>query len=290
MSFRIVVISKPAKLSFKDNFLLIRGDENSMVHLSEINTLLIESTMVQISTHLLNELTNFKIKLIICDEKHNPSAELVPYNASFNSSKKIMIQTQWDIFTKKTLWTHIIANKIKNQAIFMRKQNLKNAEKLFGYLEELELDDETNREGHSAKVYFNSIFGKDFSREGSSFESKALDYGYTILLSAFNRAISSLGYLNQLGIKHKNEFNAFNLACDLMEPFRVLVDELVYANKGRMLDKDYKMELIDLLNKDIYYNGKNTYLINAIQVYVHKCMYVLEKNNIGEYVPYEYGI
>lgn len=290
MSFRTVMISSPAKLSFKDNYLYIRGETNSMIHLSEIHTLMIESTMVQITARLLNELLNFKIRLIICDEKHNPSAEMVPYNASFNTTKKIITQIGWSDNKKQTLWTHIIANKIRNQAQMLKKYDCKYWDKLLGYVEELELDDLTNREGHAAKVYFNSLFSKDFSRDGTSAETKALDYGYTVLLSAFNRSVTNLGYINQLGVKHKNEYNAFNLACDLIEPFRVLVDEVVVNNRGRLLDTEYKKEFVNLLNKEINYAGKNTYLMNAIPVYVGRCLKFLENEDFAEYVPYEFGV
>ena len=289
MSFRTVLISQPAKLSFKDNFLLIRGESTNMIHLSEIHTIIIESSMVQITARLMNEMINFKIKLIICDERHNPSAELVPYNASFNSTKKILNQIAWDKYNKDLIWTHIIANKIKNQAKILQKHNCANSEMLFKYIEEIELGDVTNREGHSAKVYFNSLFGKDFVRGGGSSESAALDYGYTILLSAFNRCISNLGYLNQIGIKHKNEFNHYNLACDLIEPFRVLVDDIVFQNKGRLLDVEYKKELVNVLNQEIFYIGKKILVINAIPIFVGKCLKAVEENTM-EYVPYEYGV
>lgn len=290
MSFRTIIIASPAKLSFKDNYLLIRGEDTAMVHLSEIHTIIVESTMVQITSHLLNEIFNYKIKLIICDEKHNPAGELVPYNASYNTTKKILNQINWQDYTKLLLWTHIIANKIRNQAMLLKNNSISNAKKLFTYIEEIEFGDATNREGHAAKVYFNSLFGKSFVREGNSPESKALDYGYTVLLSAFNRSVSSLGYLNQLGIKHKNEYNAFNLACDLIEPFRILIDEIVFKNRGRNLDSNYKKELVDVFNKEIVYCGKNTLVSNAIPVYVSQCIKVLEDRDMAEYVAYEYGV
>ena len=288
MSFRTIVVSQPAKLSFKDNYLLIRGDSTNMVHLSEIHTIMIESTMVQITTRLMNELLNFKIKLIICDERHNPSAEMMAYNASYNSSKKITNQIAWEEYNKDLVWMHIIANKISNQAKVLEENGCDNAGKLRDYIKEIELGDITNREGHSAKVYFNSLFGKEFSRTGNTPESRALDYGYTILLSAFNRCISNLGYLNQLGVKHKNEFNPFNLACDFIEPFRVLVDAYVAKNKGRILDSEYKQELVNILNQEIRFDNKNILVINAIPIYIARCVKSIEENE--EYLAYDYGV
>ena len=93
------------------------------------------------------------------------------------------------------------------------------AELLQGYLEEITYGDATNREGHAAKVYFNALFGKDFTRTDDLLINTALNYGYSILLSAFNREIVLNGYLTQLGLFHDNMFNRFNLASDLMEPF-----------------------------------------------------------------------
>lgn len=208
---------------------------------------------------------------------------------AYNSTKKILAQVEWSKLSKQVLWTHIVANKISNQANCMEKFGCAGKEKLMQYIEEIELDDETNREGHAAKVYFNSLFGKDFSRGGTSAESKALDYGYIVLLSAFNRAVSNLGYVNQLGIKHKNEFNAFNLACDLIEPFRVLVDDVVLQNRGRLLDTEYKQELVNILNKEIKFNDKNMYVINAIPIFIGSCVAILEGKSV-EYIAYEFEV
>ena len=290
MSFRTVLITQKAKLSYKDNFMVISGEEMKMIHLSEINIIIIESNMVQISAYLLNQIIKNKIKLIICDEKHNPTAEMVAYFANFNTSKKVIGQANWKEDIKQTVWTAIVANKIKNQANLLKSIGNERFMLLLNYLQEIELNDVTNREGHSAKVYFNSLFGTDFSRDKICDINMALDYGYTILLSAFNRAISSLGYINQLGLNHKNEYNFFNLGCDLMEPFRVVIDEFVYNNQDRIFDSEYKKDLVQLLNKSINYCSKNMLLINAINIFVLNALRAVDENNISEYRQYEYEI
>lgn len=290
MSFRTVVITQKAKLSYKDNFMLVQGEELKMVHLSEINTIIVESNLVQISAYLLNQIAKNKIKLIVCDERHNPTAEMVPYYANFNTSKKVIQQAKWSDEAKQVAWTNIIINKIKNQAKLLEKVGNERYKMLLEYMQDVELDDVTNREGHSAKVYFNSLFGLNFTRDKICDINMALDYGYTILLSAFNRVISSLGYINQLGIKHKNEYNFFNLGCDLMEPFRVLVDAFVYDNKERMFDAEYKKDLVQLLNENIKFCGKNMFVINAINVFVINALRAVDENRITEYSFYEYGL
>ena len=290
MSFRTVLITQKSKLSYKDDFLVIYGETVNMVHLSEIHTIIIESTMVQISTYLLAQLSANKIKLIICDERHNPTAEMVPYYSNYSTSKKILNQVKWGDLEKKLLWTRIISNKILNQARLLEHFEKDKYKMLLRYRDEMKLDDETNREGHSAKVYFNSLFGLDFSRDKVCDINRALDYGYTIILSAFNRVISNLGYANQLGVKHKNEYNFFNLGCDLMEPFRVVVDEFVYNNRERIFDADYKRDLVQLLNKEIVFCKKNMFLTNAINVFVINALRAIDDNKIGEYQEYEYGV
>ncbi len=285
MSFRVVVIKNRAKLSYKNEYLMVKDEKLNIIHLSEINTLIIESTQVTISSYLINKLINRKIKVLFCDEKHNPLCELVPYYGSHNTSKKIKHQSNWCLNNKNTLWTYIVAQKMKNQSAMLLKYGFNENNVINNYLLELEVGDVTNREGHSAKVYFNALFGRDFKRDIKTDINSALNYGYAILLSAFNRSIVSLGNLTQIGVNHKNEFNHFNLSSDLMEPFRVLVDELVFCNMvrdKRVFNSDLKLELIDILNKQIIYDNKKYFLNNAIQVYTKKVIDELSLNNLKE--------
>ena len=113
------------------------------------------------------------------------------------------------------MWTQIVAEKIKNQAKVLEIYKLPQSSMLMGYIDELELNDKSNREGHAAKVYFNALFGKSFSRNDECPINAALNYGYSIVLSVFNREITANGYLTQLGLFHDNMFNQYNLSCDL---------------------------------------------------------------------------
>ena len=149
MSFRTILITQKSKLSYKDDFLVIYGETVNMVHLSEIHTIIVESTMVQISTYLLAQLSANKIKLIVCDERHNPTAEMVPYYSNYSTSKKILNQVNWGDLEKKLLWTRIISNKILNQARLLEHFEKDKYKMLLRYRDEIKLDDETNREGHS---------------------------------------------------------------------------------------------------------------------------------------------
>lgn len=228
MSWRTVVITSRCKLDYKMGFMVVRAEETKKIFLDEIAVLIIENPAVSLTGCLLEALTDKKIRVIFCDAKRNPNAELVPYFNSFDCSRKIKAQINWSNSFKGRIWADIVAEKIRKQADFLEElQNNNQATLLRSYLSEIELWDKTNREGHAAKVYFNALFGADFTRSEENAVNAALNYGYSIVLSAFNREIVAQGYITQLGIFHDNMFNYFNLSCDLMEPFRVLVDRKV---------------------------------------------------------------
>ena len=287
MGWRTVVVNKNCKLSYKNDYLIIRSEELQMIHLSEISTIIVENGMVSITSYLINELAQQKIKIIFCDEKHNPSCEMMPYYGSFNTSKKVTNQAKWKKDIKQKAWQQIVKHKIHNQAMLLKNLNIKEYEKLLEFEEQVELDDKTNREGHAAKVYFNLLFGMDFSRDKEDNTNTALDYGYSIILSMLNREIVSKGYITQLGLNHKNEFNQFNLSCDLMEIFRPLIDEIVYRNREFAFDKSYKYKLIDVYNRQIIIKNKEQYLNNAVPIFITNVFNFLEEIE-SKIVNYEF--
>lgn len=142
------------------------------------------------------------------------------------------------------------------------------AELLDSYIGQIEFQDATNREGHAAKVYFNAVFGMDFSRRSDHPINAALNYGYSILLSAFNREIAACGYATQLGLHHGNVFNQFNLSSDLMEPFRILIDRTVYREDMQELSTQNKRTLANVLNGQVLINGTRQTVMAAIGIYV----------------------
>ncbi|MGI6529635.1 MAG: type II CRISPR-associated endonuclease Cas1 [Clostridia bacterium] len=291
MSWRTVIISSRAKLDYKMNYLIIRREETSKIYLNEISTLIIENTGVSLTAYLLSELIKRKIKVIFCDEKRNPQSELISYYGSHDCSAKIKNQINWDCNTKKFVWTEVVREKIYNQMCFLRELSRKTeAELLESYLNELEFDDATNREGFAAKVYFNALFGHNFTRTEENNINAALNYGYTILLSAFNREITANGYLTQIGIFHDSMFNSFNLASDLMEPYRILVDREVYWMDLKEFTKKDKQELVDVLNKEVVIDGKRHFVNNAITIYCKSVFNALNENDISHIRHYRYEL
>ena len=288
MSFRTVVIQKQSKLNYKNKFIIVKQEnDEKYIHLSEIDTIIVDSISVSISAYLLKELSDNKINIIFCDEKHNPFGELKSFYSKHNTSKKILEQINWSKDKKDYIWMRIIKNKIINQSLLLRKFHSDKYELLLSYSDTVKSNDKTNREGHAAKVYFNSLFGKGFNRGMDVPINSALNYGYAILLSNFSKEIVSNGYLTQLGIHHKNEFNEFNLSCDLMEPFRVIIDNFVYFNSEKNFDLEYKMNIVNLFNNKFIYKNKKYTLKDIIKMYVKNTLESLDNENYEDFIFYE---
>ena len=289
MSWRTVVVTGNAKLDYKMDYLVVRKAEaTTRIFIGEIGLLIIESTAVSLTTMLLSELTKHKIKVVFCDEKHNPQSELISYYGSHDTSAKIRTQIQWTREVKENVWTEIVAEKVKQLSEHLKKYELKvPADMLKQYIEEIELGDKTNREGHAAKVYFNALFGMDFSRSKDCAINAALNYGYGILLSCFNREVIANGYITQLGLFHNNMFNQFNLSSDLMEPFRILVDRIVVKNKPEKFDSEEKMNFIYMLEDEVMIDGKHQYISNAIKIYCKSIFDALNENDVSLIKFYE---
>lgn len=283
MSWRTVVITRQAKLEEKLNYLYVRDAESTTkIHLSEISVLMIESTAVSLTASLLCELSKRKIKVIFCDEKRSPQSELVSYNDGCDTSLKLKKQIAWTEDFKKAVWTEIVREKILMQANLLYEMKKEECDMLYRYIDEICFGDSTNREGHAAKVYFNSLFGKDFTRQNDSPTNAALNYGYSLILSCFNREIVALGYTTKLGLFHDNMFNCFNLSSDLMEPFRPLVDREVCTMFGDAFGKEEKAQLLSVLNQNVQLCGKSQTVANAIRLYCKCVTDALCENDLGK--------
>lgn len=291
MSWRTVVIRSRAKLDYKMNYMVVRKlEETSKIFIDEIHTLIIESTAVSLTAALLNELTKNKVKIIFCDEKRNPSSELIGYYGSHDTSAKYRSQISWSQSIKEKVWTEIVREKIKNQPKLLKELGHEEYVMLEEYYKQVELFDTTNREGHAAKVYFNALFGKGFSRSDEEPINSALNYGYAILLSAINREIVSMGYMTQFGLFHDNMFNQFNLSCDLMEPFRIFVDRKIISMNIGELDSKAKLRIIESMNDTIDIDGQNMYFNNALKIYCKSVFDALNNSDVLEIKFWKYEL
>ncbi|MGT2949935.1 subtype II CRISPR-associated endonuclease Cas1 [Streptococcus cuniculi] len=284
MGWRTVVVNTHSKLSYKNNHLIFKdASRTELIHLSEIDILLLETTDILLSTMLMKRLVDENILVIFCDDKRLPKSMLMPYYGRHDSSLQLAKQVAWLEEMKASVWTDIISQKILNQSYVLGEYGFyEKSESLMRLHRELEVFDPTNREGHAARIYFNRLFGNGFSREEDNDINAALDYGYTLLLSLFAREVVVAGCMTQFGLKHVNQFNQFNFASDIMEPFRPIIDRIVYTNRTSSFVK-IKRELFSIFSETYAYMGKEMYLSNIVSDYTKKVVKAL--NNEGKGVP-----
>lgn len=279
MGFRTVVVSTHSKLELSLNYLVFKTpDEIKRINIDEIQTLIVESTAVAITSSLLAELVRKKIKVVFCNEKKEPFSEFVPYYGDSISYKRIKQQICWSNEAKDLVWQKIIIEKIKNQANVLSTISNDDSLILLEFANNVQIGDITNREGHAAKFYFNRIYGENFTRNNNNEINTYLNYGYTIILSQFSKAIVAKGYLTQLGIHHIGETNYFNLACDFMEPVRPFIDKRVKD----LTSDNFKDKLIEVLSETFLFDGQKQTLSNAISLYVASLLNALASEDASK--------
>ena len=273
MGWRLVIITQHAKLTYSMQMMIVQTrDGINQIPIEDINLLLVSTTQAVITSALISKLAQNQTKIIFVDEKDNPIVETAVYYPGARNIAKLKEQFNWDEHLKELLWTKIVSQKIKNQIAVLENYHLAKDD-VQNELDQLEINDESNREAIAARKYFMLLFDKNFVRRDTSAVNAALDYGYAILLSSFNREIVMNGYLTYFGIHHCSQENQFNLASDLMEPFRPFVDYWVKAHEEiKELTPDIKYGLVELLSLEIKFNGKSTLLTNAITVYTRECL------------------
>ena len=273
MGWRSVIITQHAKLTYSMQMMIVQTrDGINQIPIEDVNLLLVSTTQAVITSALISKLAQNQTKVIFVDEKGNPVVETAVYYPGTRNMAKLTQQFNWDDHLKELLWTKIVSQKIKKQIAVLENYHL-DKDDVQNELDQLEINDESNREAIAARKYFMLLFDKNFVRRDTSAVNAALDYGYAILLSSFNREIVMNGYLTYFGIHHCSQENQFNLASDLMEPFRPFVDYWVKAHeKIKELTPDIKYGLVELLSLEIKFNGKKTLLTNAITVYVRECL------------------
>ncbi|MDG4962353.1 type II CRISPR-associated endonuclease Cas1 [Pseudolactococcus raffinolactis] len=284
MGWRVIIVNTHSKLSYQNNHLIFKSSSKSeMIHLSEIDLLICETTDISITTMLLKKLADENILTIFCDDKRLPSSQILPYYGRHDSSLQLTRQISWQDDKKSDVWTDIIAQKIINQANHLSQLTFDDsASAIHVLLDALEPFDPSNREGHSARIYFNKLFGNDFTRDANNDINAGLDYGYTLLMSVFAREIVKMGCITQLGLKHSNQFNDFNFASDIMEPFRIIVDQIVYAHRHKKFG-EIRRELFEMFAIKYVYGRQEMFLTNIASDYTKRVIAMM--NGESEKIP-----
>lgn len=279
MGYRSIVISSAVRLSVKNRQLIIEGEATGTVPIEDIRTLMIESRAASITTYALSMLSEEGVCVYICDEKHLPSAVLQPIGRYSRQRKQIMTQIGQSKPTLKRLWQDIVEAKITNQAICLALCGVdaEYAKQVGHMVVKVQSGDATNVEGQAAALYFPYLFGYGFTRNEENGINAALNYGYAIVRGYIARTLSNYGFEPCIGIHHHSELNNYNLADDLIEPFRPMVDLFVYHHmEDEEMSPSRKRELCNILNYEMLSGGERHSMAYAIERLVHsfeRCLY-----------------
>lgn len=281
MSYRPIYIRQAYKLSYELGSLLINKEENHQLRLplEDINIIILEDSKTILTSRLISELSKRGISLIVCDEKHLPNTFTYPINSHHKILEVFNKQINLSNDKKRFLWQQIIECKIKNQALVIdyTSKDKDAINILNNYI--VKENDYDNREGIAAKVFFTSLYGSAYIRSEDDVINHALDYGYTILLGEIIRNLCSYGFCTYLGIWHDSKTNNFNLASDLIEPFRPIVDYYVYWRKDEFTDplsSKTRQDLIKLLDAMVNVDNKNCTVKYAIELLILSLIKVLD--------------
>lgn len=227
------------------------------IPVEDIGFILLENQQISITLPLLNALADNNAAVIVCTDKMMPNAMLLNLDSNSVQGERYRDQINASEPLKKNLWKQTVEAKIRNQAALLNKLD-KDGSQLKPYWQNVKSGDTDNREGIAAKIYWDALFGDDFMRYRSGVSpNEMLNYGYTVLRAAVTRSLMGSGLFPSFGIYHRNRYNAFPLADDIMEPYRPYVDEIVfdlYANGEQELNKDVKAELLKLLYVDTVFD------------------------------------
>ena len=271
---RTLFFANPAYLSTKNEQLVVsfpdQDREEKTIPIEDLGFIVLENPQITITTGLIRKLIDNNTAVITCNQQHLPTGYLQPLQGHSEQTERYRHQLNASIPLKKNLWQQTVTAKIQNQAKHFKKLG-KNAKRLDRYALEVKTADHDNQEALAAAFYFQNLFDlPDFSRNQKGIAPNGLlNYGYAILRAVTARAIVSSGMLPSIGIFHKNKYNAYTLADDIMEPYRPFVDHIVWEMVARgenveELTTQLKAELLTIPAMDVYIDGRNSPLMNAM--------------------------
>lgn len=266
-----LIVEEGCELHLKDDCLLLKKDGAEHIFSFEfLSSLMLGSQKIFISTALLNALVIHHIKVIFVDVTKKPSAMLLPYLDTPSNGVHFREQLAWEPKRIEALWVKILTDKLNNQRLLLKRLDYD----VWPFsVQSIAFANCDIVEARAARFYFQRLFGSDFCRRDEKDPiNDVLNYGYAILLSEVGQDVAALGYHPALGIHHCAATNPFNLASDLMEPFRPIIDRLVKENKLTKLDMFAKKMLVGSMREIYRYHKKKRKLEDIIAIYVRESL------------------
>ena len=271
MTWRSVVISQPAKLKRQHFSLIIEQEKAVPVPFEDIAVIVLNNREITLTHPVLSACAEYGIGLFSTGDNHQPNGVFLPFLAHNRATRMMRLQMDIDKPQTKRAWAVIIKAKINNQAICLEMVGRGDVKRLQSYANRVRSGDTENMEAQAASYYFPQLYGKGFNRAQNSWANAALDYGYAVLRGTIARGLVAHGFLPNIGLFHRSEQNAFNLADDLIEPYRPLVDLYVAQNFNPNAPADAllrpmdKVNLVGLLNVDVQMPRGTTSVLSAIE-------------------------
>lgn len=267
---KTILIENKSAITSKNLQLVIKSEiRESIIPIEDIGFLVLDNAETYVSITAMNLMVENNTAVIICSKNHLPNGMFLNLNSHHIQQEIFKNQIEASLPLKKQLWQQTIVEKITNQGLLL--QRITSKSNSFEFLASKVLSGDTsNMEGVAAQQYWKSFFEIDFKRERfGDYPNNFLNYGYAILRAATARALSGSGLLNTLGIHHKSKYNAFALADDIMEPFRPLIDEIVFEIMQQFdeqeLNTKIKTELLKVLTTTVYFKDEKSPLMVALQ-------------------------
>lgn len=284
MSWRSVVISRPARLRREHYSLAIEQEQTAFVPFEDIAVILLNHREITLTHPVLSACGEYGISLFALGHTHHPNGVFLPFLPHSRATRWLRLQLDLPRPVAKQTWAAIVRRKIANQAACLHLAGRSGADRLESYVTRVRSGDSDNMEGQAAAYYFPQLFGKGFRRVEEGFVNAALDYGYAVMRGTIARGLVAHGLLPSIGIFHASEQNAFNLADDLIEPFRPVVDLCVKhmhpAANDELQPKD-KAELVNLLNVDVIMPRGTMSVLSAIEQAVESLARVYDGGDPG---------
>ena len=280
---RTLYFGNPAYLKTTNEQLVITIPENksglteamrsTTIPIEDIGIMVLDNQQITISQALIAKLLHNNIAFITCDNTHHPTGLMLNLDGNTLQSERFATQITATLPLKKQLWAQTVEQKVLNQAAVLKQQKQGDYQILIAYTKNIRSGDPDNIEGTSAAYYWKNIFGKEKNfvrdREGIS-PNHVLNYGYALIRAGMARALVGSGLLPTLGIHHRNKYNAYCLADDIMEPYRPIVDSIVCQMLAQNqiteeISKENKQTLLQLFTHDVLIDNEKSPLLVAMQ-------------------------
>jgi len=282
--WRTLYVENAEKLRLRDGCLLAEGETAVSIPLEQLHTVLIDSTRTTMTAALLAELCEKHIAVILCNGKHQPVGEWLGFSNHCRTAERLAEQCAWTAEGKAQVWKTIVERKLQMQCALLKETTGAVPTGLYRCLAAVLPNDRDNREGIAAGLYFRALFGSRFHRHTGDETNAALNYGYTVLRTAMERILVTHGYQTAMGLHHCSGSNPHNLSCDLMEPFRPVVDRLVCREPDRDMDRERRQELARIRQTEVGYGADHCTLTTAMERFAMDVLAVLrgEKRDVKE--------